>query len=332
MEDWQSKVQKDVQVESGSRSSQIVVSRNLTTTPEDIEDELEEERNRIEDEVRRQEVKRKTAPGGRKPKRRNREKLVGWGEPQTEADNFEIGSVQRTNIFEVGLGLGVGNMHINPSLTQRPDVNFGVVSTHEVGNLEQNHGLDWMKGVEQRIDVDIRKQIQEPSMAKVKISEKVRKQKFKFYKRGKLKKEEIVELTRTNKNMFDWVKVVPSVMVAEKELEDDGQDDWLIEIMKKEERLARMETRRKEWEAGYICKEIMRDIMESVSKSEGEKRIQNLLDMVVDTAVHESKVKAILADIKEYKLENIIMETVSKSENEKKVRNISDMVVDRRAG
>ena len=67
-----------------------------------------------------------------------------------------------------------------------------------------------------------------------------------------------MELTRTNKNMFDWVKVVPSVMVAEKELEDDGQDDWLIEIMKKEERLARMETRRKEWEAGYICKETWR--------------------------------------------------------------------------
>ena len=110
--------------------------------------------------------------------------------------------------------------------------------------------------MEQRIDVYIRKQIQEPSMAKVKISEKVRKQKFKFNKRGKLKKEEIVELTRTNKNMFDWVKVVPSVMVAEKELEDDGQDDWLIEIMKKEERLARMETRRKEWEAGYICKSL----------------------------------------------------------------------------
>ena len=36
-----------------------------------------QERNRMEDEVRRQEVKRKTAPGGRKPKRRKLEKLVG---------------------------------------------------------------------------------------------------------------------------------------------------------------------------------------------------------------------------------------------------------------
>ena len=38
----------------------------------------------------------------------------------------------------------------------------------------------------------------------------------------------------------------------------------------------------------------MKDILESVSKSEGEKMIRNLLDMVVDTVVQESKVKAIL--------------------------------------
>ena len=56
----------------------------------------------------------------------------------------------------------------------------------------------------------------------MKISKKVRKQKFKFKKRGKLTKEEEGELTRMNKNMFDWVKVVPSVMETEKELEDDG--------------------------------------------------------------------------------------------------------------
>ena len=81
----------------------------------------------MEDEVRRQEVKRETAPGGRKPKRRKLEKLVGWGEPQTESDNFEISSVQRKNIIEVGLGLGVGNMHVDPSLTQRLEINFEIV-------------------------------------------------------------------------------------------------------------------------------------------------------------------------------------------------------------
>ena len=99
----------------------------------------------------------------------------------------------------------------------------------------------------------------------MKIIEEVRKQKLQFRKRDKLPKEEEVELTRTNRNMFDWVKVVPLVKPVELELEDDGQEGWMLEITKKEERLARMETRRREWEAGYICKRIMNDIMESVA-------------------------------------------------------------------
>jgi hypothetical protein len=89
-------------VEPGPRSSQEVARVEVTSTPEVKQDELEEERNRMEDEVRRQEVKRKTAPGGRKPKRRKLEKLVGWGEPQAEPNNLE-------NTSEIGLGLGVGN-------------------------------------------------------------------------------------------------------------------------------------------------------------------------------------------------------------------------------
>ena len=44
----------------------------------------------MEDEVRRQEVKRKTAPGGRKPKRRKLEKLVGWGEPQLSQITWKL--------------------------------------------------------------------------------------------------------------------------------------------------------------------------------------------------------------------------------------------------
>ena len=58
----------------------------------------------------------------------------------------------------------------------------------------------------------------------------------------------------------------------------------------------------------------MKDIMESVSKSEGDKMIRSILYIVVDTAVQESKVKAILADIKEYRLENIIMKVMRKEE------------------
>ena len=60
-----------------------------------------------------------------------------------------------------------------------------------------------MQGLEQRIDLDIKKNIQEPSKTKAKISEMVRKQKFKFRMRSMLTKEEVVELTRMDKNMFN---------------------------------------------------------------------------------------------------------------------------------
>ena len=90
------------------------------------------------------------------------------GKPQTETDNFVVGSKYWTNNFEFGLGLGVGNVHNNPSPTKRPDLSFGVGNMYGVDNLEQSHGLDWMQGVEQIIDFDISKQIQEPSKAKAK--------------------------------------------------------------------------------------------------------------------------------------------------------------------
>ena len=300
-------------MEPGPRSSQEVARVEVTSTPEVKQDELEEKRNRMEDEVRRQEVKRKTAPGGRKPKRRKLERLVGRGEPQAEPNN----NLETTS--EIGLGLGVGNMPIISSLTNKTDMAFGLAIRNGVGTSEQTQGLDWMTGVEQRLDSEIRKQIVEPSRAKIKISEKVRKTKFKFNKRGKLKEKEMIELTRTHKNIFDWVKVVPSILVADKEIEDDGQDTWLREVMEKEERLVRMESRKKAWEAEYICKDVLEGIMIAVSRSGNERKVRNILEMVVDTAIQESRVRDILTDIKEYRLESIIMEAMRKEERLKKM-------------
>jgi hypothetical protein len=156
-----------------------------------------------------------------------------------------------------------------------------------------------MNGVEQRLDLEIRKQIIEPSTAKIKISERVSKTKFKINKRGKLKGDEMIELTRTNKNIYDWVKVVPSILVADKEIEDDGQDTWLMEVLEKEERLARMESRKKAWKAEYISKDVLDGIMIAVSKFGNEKMVRSILEMMVDMAIQESRVRDILTDIKE---------------------------------
>ena len=73
-----------------------------------MDSKLEEERNRMEDESRRQDSKMKEIPGGRKPKRRKLEKLVGWGDPQDETNDGGLG-------FEVMSGLGFGNLPSNPN-------------------------------------------------------------------------------------------------------------------------------------------------------------------------------------------------------------------------
>ena len=90
-----------------------------------------------------------------------------------------------------------------------------------------------------------------------------------------------------------------------------------MEVMEKVERLARMETRRKAWEAEYICKEVFEGIMIAVSKSGNEKMVRSILEMVVDTAIQESRVRDILTDIKEYRLESIILESMRKREADK---------------
>ena len=53
--------------------------------------------------------------------------------------------------------------------------------------------------------------------------------------------------------MFDWVKVVAApVKNAELEMDDDGNDRWMEEHMRKEERLIRMKNWRDQWEVEHI--------------------------------------------------------------------------------
>ena len=121
-----------------------------------------------------------------------------------------------------------------------------------------------------------------------------------------MEKEEEVELRRTNKNMFNWVKVVaPTVKSDDLVIEDDGQDEWMDELMRKEERLARMEVRRKESEKGYICKDVVEDILEKMARSETEKK-----------ELQEKRIKSIMVEIKECSLEGIIIMEI---ENQKSI-------------
>merc|ERR1711940_499179 len=68
----------------------------------------------------------------------------------------------------------------------------------------------------QPIETVIEKEIKmkEPSEAKLKISQEVRKSKFKFKKRGKLREDEMEELKKTNLNVFDWMAARKSPMAT----------------------------------------------------------------------------------------------------------------------
>jgi hypothetical protein len=93
------------------------------------------------------------------------------------------------------------------------------------------------------IDEEIQKATKPPSKTQAKISKEVRKSKFKFNTRGKLKDREIKELQRTHKTIFDWVapstKEETSIERALETTDEEGRE--LLETLEREERLSRME-------------------------------------------------------------------------------------------
>ena len=94
-----------------------------------------------------------------------------------------------------------------------------------------------------------------------------------------------MELSRTSKNMFDWVRVVVApVKTAELEVEDYGNDKWMEEHLRKEERLLMMKERKEKWEIGHVCRGIVEEIMVKVARSEIEKK---MVDIVIDSAIQE---------------------------------------------
>ena len=82
---------------------------------------------------------------------------------------------------------------------------------------------------------------------KVDISDEVRKKKFVFNSRGKLTKKELVELKKTNSNIFAWVAKEQSKLVEKSKFEEKVKDvdmDTAEEpALEREERLQRVAIR-----------------------------------------------------------------------------------------
>ena len=152
-------------------------------------DEIPEElRNRVEDEARRLEMKRKGTSERLRPKKKRKfEKLEGWGDPSVESE-------EKSEVVAM-----------------------------DVGPIE----------VEETI---IDKKSKEPTKTKLKISAEVRRAKFKFKRKGKLREDEIKELRRTNINVFGWMakRVEKPVEMVEERIMDDENDDALVKALEKE--------------------------------------------------------------------------------------------------
>jgi hypothetical protein len=85
--------------------------------------------------------------------------------------------------------------------------------------------------------------------------------------------------------------------------DDEGRD--LIEELEREERLSRMEERKRVWKTEFLCKGIVMEMMEEAEKMATKRMVQKLVLMVVDNA------SGVVEEVKE-----LILEMVDAAEHE----------------
>ena len=102
----------------------------------------------------------------------------------------------------------------------------------------------------------------------------LKRKKFKYNTRGKLRKDEIVELRRTHKkNILSWVKEEKrKVMEMDKfeELTSNMDSEVQMKVteadLDKEDRLNRVRSRQKEFWTGRMVKDVMEMVLKDVVK------------------------------------------------------------------
>jgi hypothetical protein len=197
---------------------------------------------------------------------------------------------------------------------------LGIDKDEEVTENDIETGVEiYTPPIETVIENEIK--VKEPSEAKLKISKEVRKKKFKYNKKGKLRDDEIKELRKTTKNVFDWMttqSVAKESEIIINELEDNNDGDLII-ALEKEERLERVRRRVKVWEAKQIGNSILEDILTDVSRADIKKMIQNILMDLVDTVEQECRTRRIFADMVEFGLVERIRDYIRIEDKRKRI-------------
>ena len=160
------------------------------------------------------------------------------------------------------------------------------------------------------ITMEISRVLDKPVIGKSVINGK---KEFQFKRKGKLRKDEIKELRKTNINVFDWMKIKHQENHPEPDL-DDGQEGWMIKLMEKEERLLRMEKRRKEWEAKVIVKSLVSEILVTVSQEETSRISTEIVLEVLESVRQESETTKLMKVIKEEGVWDMVRKAMKKEE------------------
>ena len=136
------------------------------------------------------------------------------------------------------------------------------------------------------IDEEIVRATKPPTKTQANTSKEVRKAKFMFNKKGKLKENEMEEIRRTHSNIFDWMapksKDISSSKEALETSDEEGRE--LMEVLEREERLSRMEERKRVWETEFLCRGIIMEMVQEAEKMATRRMVQKLVLEIVDNA------------------------------------------------
>ena len=258
MEEWKKKTIKEPTILQEEQLEQEVSLENL---------------EELESGIRRQELKRKGDQIKEKGKKKKMKfsRLTDWGEPEIVSSLQEdFSSLQEDWI------------------TRAEDS----LRNEDVG------GRANIKTSKTRIDEENDKLLTKPSIRKTSISGKVRRKKFEFKKRGKLSREEVKELKRTNKNLFDWLQPEKVGTEVPKDPFDDEDNGWMEKEMREREwRLERVKLRQKTLEAEIIGRWIIKEVLEQVQRAGLEEIAARWLEEIVKTAVEEGEANNIMREI-----------------------------------
>ena len=121
------------------------------------------------------------------------------------------------------------------------------------------------------------------------MSEIGKRKRFEFQTRGKITAKESKKLKRTHNNIFDWVKKQKKVLEEKDNFEKSESlemetEPMEIDIISKEERLSRMSSMMKAWEAGKICKEIVLELAEGMEKAVEKRMVAELVEEISSKA------------------------------------------------